>query len=551
MNLNMAKKALMFLLIVVSLLIVATKTTYAQPTLYDEPFSPQTDVDLITNYRAVIEENNCMTPSLECLVHQTFRFVSVEFVHSTLYSEFKPSLEGGAQEIEYDPNNPTQVGAKASGGVLAGTGKLIGQFYAYPVASTQTYVADLMNSAHITPRAYAQGLGFSALNPILELWKAFRNIAYMFFVLIFIVIGFMIMFRQRMGGQAAITAQQAIPSVIISLIFVTFSYAIAGFLIDMMYLSMFLIIGIFGQTLPAGSENLIDMNILQVMGALFKASSILSPDPNQNIGIDLVSNLLTSLVNSQDLSNFLGLVGGLTLSVVLAIAILIGTIKLFFELLKSYASVVISVVVSPIILMQGALPGKNPIVDWLKNIIGNLLPFPVVLLVLVFFYQFKNLEGGAGNEGGFLPPFLIGRGSSNAIASLMGLALILALPEIVKESKKGLVKDGLGGIIFRAAADSAKQAWRGGELIPGTGIKVPGANRIVRYPVAGAATAGGAVAGLAGGTISYGTGKAARIITRGRVGWQPESPFITSYQTGKKALEVSSKKLGLRKEKKT
>jgi len=40
-----------------------------------------------------------------------------------------------------------------------------------PPASTYTYVADVMKSARIIPEAQAQGLGFSALDPILETWK--------------------------------------------------------------------------------------------------------------------------------------------------------------------------------------------------------------------------------------------------------------------------------------------------------------------------------------------------------------------------------------------
>ncbi|GIK84480.1 MAG: hypothetical protein BroJett025_11020 [Patescibacteria group bacterium] len=485
----MAKKALAILLVLFSFLVVTTKISYAQtptPTpipLYDEPFSPQSDAGLVKSYRAAIDDDGCMTPSLECLVHQVFRFVSLEFVNSTLYTEFKPNIEEEAQ------------GPATNKNILASAGTLIGHFYGYPVANTQTYVADLMDSAHITPRAYAQGLGFASLNPILELWKAFRNVAYMFFVVIFIIIGFMIMFRQRIGGQAAITAQQAIPSVIVSLLLVTFSYAIAGFMIDMMYVLMFLIIGIFGQTLPDGSTNLIDMTILQVAGALFRATNVLSPGEN----IDLVSNLFGSLLEVPALNSVLGIVGGLTLTVVLAVAILIGTVRLFFELLKSYASIVISVVTSPIVLMMGAIPGKNPIVPWIKDLIGNLLPFPVVLLVLVLFYQFKAVGSGAGNEGGFIPPFLIARGQANAIASLMGLALILALPEIVKDAKKGLVKEGFGSMVFKAAAESAKQGWKGGEIIPGAAWSAPG-----KYGVSGSlvpAVTVGAPLGAAGGAI--------------------------------------------------
>lgn len=463
----MAKKLLAVLFIIISLLVVNTNVSFAQTNNSNRsnPWNPAADANSFNNYRDAIESDNCMSPSLECLVHQVFKFASLEFVNSTLYTEFRPDFSSSENQ---------------QSGTLYGIGKLIGLMYENKVANTQTYVAYLLESAHVTPKAYAQGLGFSSLNPILELWKAFRNIAYMFFVILFIVIGFMIMFRQKIGGQAAITAQRAIPSIIVSLILVTFSYAIAGLLIDLMYVVMFLIIGIFGQTLPSGSDNLIDMSILQVAGAMFRAGV----NPAQNK--DLVSNLFGSLDVNETINSFLSIAGGLTLTVVLAVAILIGTIKLFFELLRSYANVVLSVVTSPLILMMGAIPGKNPVVGWLKNLVGNLLPFPVVLLVLVIFYQFSNLSG-SGSEGGFIPPFLIARGQAGAISSLMGLALILALPEIVKSSKKGLVTEGgFGAMIFNAAGESLKEGWKGGK-IPGTGIKIPGARQMAETPLFGTA----------------------------------------------------------------
>ena len=451
-------------------MVFSTKISFAQDST---PWDPSSDADAIESYRNAINSDNCMTPSLECLVHQTFRFVAIDFVHSTLYPQ-------GDFTVAYDPNNPTPV-ANTSGTLLTGMGALIGQMYEYPVADTGVYIADVMNSAHITPQAQAQGLGFSALNPILELWKAFRNIAYMFFVIVFIAIGFMIMFRQKIGGQAAITAQQAIPSVIVSLILVTFSYAIAGLMIDLMYLVMFLIIGVFGETLPAGSENLVDMSILQVMGTLFKATNVLNPGQN----IDLVKNLFGSLMEVDALNGILGVVGGLTLTVVLAIAILIGTIKLIFELLKSYASIVLDVVTAPLVLMGGAIPGQNPFVPWIKDLFGNLIAFPTVLLVLVLFYQFTALTGGAGNEGGFIPPFLIARGQAGAISSLMGLALILALPEIVKDTKKKFVKEGFGFLIASSAGKALSQGWKGGQPIDGIPLKLPGAKTLTTAPLVG------------------------------------------------------------------
>jgi hypothetical protein len=43
--------------------------------------------------------------------------------------------------------------------------------YQKPPANTQTYIADVLESARIIEPAYAQGIGFSSLNPILGIWK--------------------------------------------------------------------------------------------------------------------------------------------------------------------------------------------------------------------------------------------------------------------------------------------------------------------------------------------------------------------------------------------
>ena len=217
----MAKRALLMLAVLFVFLFGGrASVAHAQGAPAESPFSPQYDANLIDSYREAI--TNCGTPSLECLVHHVCKYVQIETA-GTVYQGTPPS-SAGAQSAE----------APATNSVAGGLMYLIGQMYASPPASTATYVADVMNSAHIATPAYAQGLGFAALDPILALWKTFRNIAYLFFVIIFIVIGFMIMFRNKVNG-ADITAQQAIPSIIVSLIFVTFSYGWGYLQVDIFF----------------------------------------------------------------------------------------------------------------------------------------------------------------------------------------------------------------------------------------------------------------------------------------------------------------------------
>lgn len=433
------------------------------------PFSPAYDSALIDSYSEAITD--CGTPSLECLVHHVYKYIQIEISNSPR-TEQPPSAGGGGA----DGQNQL-MSAPRTNPVAGGLIQLIGTMYANPVASTGTYVADVMNSAHIATPAYAQGLGFAALDPILALWKTFRNMAYLFFVIVFIVIGFMIMFRNKVNG-ADITAQQAIPSIIVSLLFVTFSYAIAGFMIDIMYLVMFLMIGIFDTSLA--DANIIDFNIFQIGGVLW---GTVASGAALSQNVDLITNMLSSLVSAENWgTQALGMIGGLTLTLILAVAVIFGVFKLFFELLKSYANVVVATVISPLTLMMGAIPGNNAFVPWLRNIAGNLAAFPTVLFIVILYNQFTKL--GSATTGGFMPPFLLGRGQAGAISSLMGLALILAMPEIVKEVKTKVgASEGLGTKIAGWATDRGKQGIPiGGRAAAlGAGATVGGAAALGRF----------------------------------------------------------------------
>ncbi|KKU82962.1 MAG: hypothetical protein UY10_C0018G0001, partial [Microgenomates group bacterium GW2011_GWA2_47_8] len=61
------------------------------------------------------------------------------------------------------------------------------------------WLADTGRSLGFLPNqvyAQGQGIGFSGLAPLLGIWKAFRNIAYLLMAVVMIVIGFLVMFRK-------------------------------------------------------------------------------------------------------------------------------------------------------------------------------------------------------------------------------------------------------------------------------------------------------------------------------------------------------------------
>jgi hypothetical protein len=106
-----------------------------------------------------------------------------------------------------------------------------------------SYAREKLQKLSLVPVAHARtvGFGFNKLEVIQDMWKAFRDIAFGLFVIVAVVFAFMIMFRVKLSPQTVISVQSALPKIIVALILVTFSYAIAGLLIDLMYVVIGLI----------------------------------------------------------------------------------------------------------------------------------------------------------------------------------------------------------------------------------------------------------------------------------------------------------------------
>ena len=385
---------------------------------------------------------------------------SFNFINGSVYGgETVAKLAGitGADKIALEKS--------LGGGLIGSVNQGIVALYT-PPASTRSYVADLMKSAKIIPEAQAQGLGFSALDPILETWKSFRNLAYLFFVVIFMIIGFMIMFRTKVG-QAAITAQQAIPNVVIAMLAVTFSYAIAGLMIDIMYVVMYVLAGYFTE-----GPDIITRNVFGLIGLMFKGTG----GATQNA----IEQFMEDALNISFVGEAIAWLSSLLGTVIIGIAILFATFKIFFELVKTYVAVLIQIIFSPIILMLGAFPGKDTFGKWLKNLAGNLVLWPVVLLcVLVqrmLTAPIRSLQGtgdalDGAFGGGFMPPFLVGQGQANIIPVILGIGILLVIPEIMQQVKKAMgVEEGVFGQLAGAALKQTKEAVPLGGRIGGAGI---------------------------------------------------------------------------------
>ena len=378
--------------------------------------------------------------------------------------------------------NPKDIEAKKAS-AFSNLAQATGFLYAMPPASGGHYVATLLDQAGFASPAYAAGVGAKGLDPVMSLWKAFRNVAYLGFVLYFVIIGFMIMFRAKLDPKTTVTIQNSLPRVIVTLLLVTFSYAIAGLMIDLMYVAIFLVIGVFDSTglitnLAEFKKTAFNYNIFQLIwggGAYFWSN------PAGAIG-EIVGNFFffSGGVSIPVISGVLDLVGGglkfllsAVLTLIFSITCLIVMLILFFTLLKTYISILASIILSPLVLSLNAIPGNDTVGKWFKNLIAELSAFPVVIGMILLAAVLSGagssaninritgqpvtqnilgsnpwgiVDNGMDQPDAFVPPLIGMQAKGNAAAplgALIGFTIFLMTPSAVNMMKELLKSEGM------------------------------------------------------------------------------------------------------------
>jgi len=356
------------------------------------------------------------------------------------------------QAIRYTPAQDTAMST-----LMATTGKM---FVDTP-ASTHQYMAYILDKADIGPSAtYAQeNQGYDILNPIISLWEWSRNVVFLFYVVIFVVIGAMIILRQRIGGQIPITIINSIPNVIISLILVTFSYPIAGLIMDLMNLATGVIYaGLFGAGGPGG--DLIDkatytfqspeMSVFQIFGTAnvtnFEAGFNLPDIDVGETGANWLLNVLTDVIEGLSSWNIL-------VSTVLVIAAVAAMFKVFFTLLTEYLTFMIYPIIAPFQFLIGSLPGRSNVIwEWFKTMIGAAGSFIGVYLAFCIMIII-SVSGSAIGDFTWYPPLTAFTTDSSTIRHLLAYAIFISAPQI-----PGMVKQ-----LIQAPAGIGAGAAVGGE----------------------------------------------------------------------------------------
>lgn len=369
---------------------------------------------------------------------------------------------------------------KCVGGSAAGyVGQVIASTFSQQPADFGLWLADTGHSLGFLPKpVYAQGIGFSGLQLLLPVWKAFRNIAYLLMAVVMITIGFLIMFRKKIDPKTVVTAQNAIPRVIIALILITFSYAIVGILIDVMYLVLFFFIALFRSTtlLQDPSAQSLTGYLAQITGqnktaeALYGQGSLMAIfgsveyDPwkilfGVNTGLAPLAGStilgVLGLIIGFGTGTPAGAIGGILLAMmplvhlILAIAVLFLFIRLAVFFVSSYIQIIMSLLMAPLQLLTEAFPGSNAFSSWIKNLAANLAVFPIAAAMFMLSAIFMKFANDASAAAGALsrdttsvwtPPF-VGLGPLNnttSIMSIVSLGILFAIPTVAGSIKEAL-----------------------------------------------------------------------------------------------------------------
>lgn len=428
-------------------------------------------------------------------------------------------------------NNPADGDKNFNHSIFGHMANLIVLPYTNPPASGLYWAYSGLQNAGFVPKTYAaEGIGFAAIKPFAKIWGVFRDVSYMVLVLILIAIGFMIMFRMKINPQTIISVENALPRVVISLLLITFSFAIAGLLIDIMYIIIALGISVVAQadkTIdPLQLQNqYLNANFKDIWDSMFvKKTSVpffggldqLFTTGNAIVGLlpqwindsvrtfaalisfiailnfimekMKISKFGDMLDNIDILGNSLGKItnpilnigvtilvaaplialtlvngAGWIVGILLLLTMLFLLFRIFFLLFTAYLRILLLIIFSPVIILINSIPGKNTFSFWIKSLVGDLLLFPLVIILLVLGRVLVNLS--LSNQT-WTPPFLYGIDASS-FSIIVGMGLIFMIPDLAKSYKELL---GLKGLPFSLSI---------GTFFGGVGTGVAGATGLL------------------------------------------------------------------------
>ena len=373
-----------------------------------------------------------------------------------------------------------------STGLIGVMSNMIAVLYT-PPAHVADYTRYLAGNFGIAKKAYAQekgGYGFGGLQPIFTVWNTFKNVVYLMFVIVFVLVGFAIMLRVKIDPRTVMTIENQIPKLIIGILLTTFSFAIAGLLIDLMWVFTYLSINVLTSASTNVDPSVATRNVLtppigfvnQMFDKSFYPGGILTIATKSGLGVQAVLDEMfnpTSLdqifkwpkdsgcngflptcwikdwlggtvaeIVSKIVGWTLSWVVGILAILIIIVALIFALFRIWFQLLTAYIYVLIDIVLAPFFIAGSMIPG-SPIGfgTWMRDMLANLLAFPVTVVLFLMGRIFMDVFGTTANSSLqvgkiFVPPLIGNPNDANALGALIGLGFVLITPQVVTMMKE-------------------------------------------------------------------------------------------------------------------
>lgn len=319
----------------------------------------------------------------------------------------------------------------------------LGQFIMSNPASGLGYINSVIHKFSLVPEAQAQGFGYNASDLAKNLWGITRNISYALIVLTVIILAFMIMFRVKISPQIVISVQSALPKIIWGTVLITFSYAIAGFAIDLMYV----VLGLLSSLLVQSGLTAHDF------------TTLFNSFIEKNIFWTLMQFWVMFLISSLAALKIWMALGVGTIVLIFWIAMLFilifMSIKIIFMMIKNFIGIFFDVILGPLQILFGIVSNNMGFSQWIRGLFSKLAVYPMVAMMFFFAFFFLRQalpvdwaivdnvfpfdvtyqSSGANN---WKPPFTFGV-SNNAVTGgidilfvVMAFVIITMIPKTVE-----------------------------------------------------------------------------------------------------------------------
>ena len=298
-------------------------------------------------------------------------------------------------QLCYDPqdyayNDAMLKSGRYPGGLAATTA----QTYAYVTKEAPTptnlalYLHDLTNDTFINTPVYAagpvQGTVFEQV--IFNVWKVTRDIA---LALVGVLLGYsalLVIFRRRLTAQTFVSISNVLPAVPIVIVLIVLSYPIIAVVLKaigpMIYMSVWAVtVGFLGFT--GGVNNAVSEIVTLAINSAFSISASL---PAFSMSILMMIGVVA---------------GSMVISLILGI----------ISAIRAYASLFVTTVISPLVLLMAILPGKMSLITNLgKRILIDMLTIPLVIAVIMLgaLIVSRPINISGSNSFAYLPYFWYG-----------------------------------------------------------------------------------------------------------------------------------------------